>query len=103
MFALIPGQPVWVFGLEVLGAGALTAGAAALFLIRTLPNYRGQPASWLWSQVVLSQGQTLPLAVGGVLMTLGDAAGLYWMVPAVIFVVFAGVLNAWVLLVEILR
>jgi hypothetical protein len=103
MFALVPGQTVQAFGWEVLGVGALTAGAAALFLTRTLPNYRGQPASWLWSQVILSQGQTVPLAVAGVLLIAGDSVGLYWAVPAVIFVVFAGVLNAWILLVEILR
>ena len=103
MLALIPNQSLPAFGLELLAAAALTAGAAALFLVRSLPNYRGQPASWLWSLVVLSQAQNAPLAVAGVLLVLGHPVGVAWAVPAVIFTVVAGVLNAWVLLIEILR
>ena len=105
MLALIPGQSLRAFGIEVLAAGRphrRRRGADAC-TFRTLPHYRGQPPSWLWSLVILSQGQNLPLAVAGVLMVLGLPAGAGWMVPAVIFSVVAGVLNAWVLLVEILR
>jgi modulator of FtsH protease len=103
MLALIPSQSLLAFGVAVLVSGGVAAGMAGLFLFQTLPHYRGHPPSWLWSQVLLSQGQSLPLAVAGVLLVMGLPGGVDWVVPAVIFAVVAGVLNAWVLLIEILR
>jgi hypothetical protein len=46
---------------------------------------------------------TAPLAIGAVAELFAVAGGLYWVGAAVVFLTLGAVLNAWVLLVEILR
>ncbi len=45
----------------------------------------------------------LPLVAAGLTLILGAGGGLYWLVPAMILGFGGAVLNAWVLLVEIVR
>jgi hypothetical protein len=52
---------------------------------------------------VLAQFSSLPFLVAAVLIFLGRPSGLYWIVPRVVVSFVATVINAWVLLVEILR
>jgi hypothetical protein len=44
-----------------------------------------------------------PFAVCGVLLLLQNPDALYWTVPGVVMSLIATVINAWVLLIEILR
>jgi hypothetical protein len=46
---------------------------------------------------------SLPVAVGGLLLTLGVGAGLDGIAAGVLLSLVAGVYNTWVLLIEILR
>jgi hypothetical protein len=46
---------------------------------------------------------TLPFIIGGASVMLGSGGGLYWVVAGVVFAITGAVINAWVLLVEILR
>lgn len=39
----------------------------------------------------------------GIALLAGGGGGLYWLVPAVVIAILAGLLNGWVPLVEILR
>jgi hypothetical protein len=60
----------------------------------------------LWEAVlnaVLGQIQVLPFIVGGILLVTGHDGGAYWVAGGCIAVFITSVLNAWVLLVEILR
>jgi hypothetical protein len=52
---------------------------------------------------LVSQIATLPFAIAGVAILLGSEAGIYWILPGVIFCLLAGMLSAWVLLVEVVR
>jgi modulator of FtsH protease len=52
---------------------------------------------------VLGQIQVLPFIIGGGYLIGGYAAGLYWIAAGSIAIFIFSVLNAWVLLVEILR
>jgi hypothetical protein len=54
-------------------------------------------------RVVCTQSASIPFIVAGALLVAGDNAGIYWVVPGVLASFAAGVLNAWVLLVEIQR
>jgi hypothetical protein len=45
----------------------------------------------------------VPFVIGAVSVLAETGGGLYWIVGGVIFAIAAGVANAWVLLVEILR
>ncbi|MBN8867674.1 MAG: hypothetical protein J0H98_08970 [Solirubrobacterales bacterium] len=46
---------------------------------------------------------TLPYLVGAVLLIAGSEAAMYWVFAGMLGAIVAAVLNAWVLLVEILR
>ena len=58
---------------------------------------------WLAMRVVITQTATLPFVVAGGLVARGNASGLYWTVAGVLASFAAGMQNAWVLLIEILR
>jgi hypothetical protein len=51
----------------------------------------------------MSQFATVPFCIAGILLLLWNPDGLYWLVPGFGFSFVAGVMSAWVLLVEILR
>jgi modulator of FtsH protease len=53
--------------------------------------------------VVAAQAQIVPFIVGGVMLAVGWPAGLGWLAGGSISVFILAVVNAWVLLVEILR
>jgi hypothetical protein len=103
-FGLVPGQPRWVFGSEVLVVGLVAWSILTGIWIRTLqapiPN---QPRFVPVISVVLTQAATLPMAVAGVSLLLEGGGGLYWLVPGVSFSLVVAVVNAWVLLVEVVR
>jgi hypothetical protein len=52
---------------------------------------------------VTAQVAVLPLLAAGVSLLVGAGGGLYWLVPGIVLCLVVGVLDAWVLLVEILR
>jgi hypothetical protein len=101
--ALIPGQSLTTLGREVVFLDV------ALWLIQTqlqvayFRSKTGHPWQWAARRVVRTFAACLPFLIGGVLMSLGGKAGAYWMTPGVFFSVIAGVANAWVLLVEVVR
>ncbi|MEJ0025902.1 MAG: hypothetical protein WDN01_07735 [Rhizomicrobium sp.] len=103
-FALVPGQPPLVFALET----ALTG--AAMWLVPVLlqsgvrgAQGRGRDLRNFLPRVLLAQLSSVPIVVSGVLIYLGSEAALYWMVAGIVTSLIATVINAWVLLVEILR
>ena len=57
----------------------------------------------LASRVVLPLFGTVPYLVGAVLLVIGTDAGMYWVFAGMIGATLAAVMNAWILLVEILR
>ena len=73
----------------------LASGAAC-----PIPN---QPRLVPLISVVVTQAATLPMVVAGVSLLLEAGGGLYWLVPGVAFSLVVAVVNAWVLLVEVVR
>jgi hypothetical protein len=63
----------------------------------------GHPRLWLIIRIVQTQLASIPYFVGVLYLLLGSPAGLYWLVPGFVFSFVAGVANAWVLLVEVVR
>ncbi len=80
-----------------------------LWLLQTTIQIRyvrlrtGNPRSWLVIRIVQTQIITLPFIVAGVLLVQGSQSGIYWLVPGFLLCLISGVIEAWVLLVEILR
>ena len=101
--ALIPGQSLWLYGVEVLAFGAVAMGFALDSSFRVVA---ARPRGARWGSVpkiALVMVQVLPFLVGGALLMTTNSAGLDWIAAGILAVFVGSVLNAWVLLVEILR
>ncbi|WP_382306322.1 hypothetical protein [Herbiconiux sp. UC225_62] len=100
---LIPSQWAVALGLElaVFAIGALALQWVALrqmFATTDGPTRRAKIGD-----AVLGIGQLLPVLVGGVLVAVGNPAGLLFVAAGFILIFIASIVNAWVLMVEILR
>lgn len=100
---LVLGQPPELLGWEIVAIGS------AMWLINVVLQVkaRGAPVPGkTWApvlRIVMGQAASLPFVIGGVVVILYGPAGLYWLLPGVVFCLIAGVLSTWVLLVEIMR
>jgi hypothetical protein len=101
--ALVPGQPAGVLGAELLVAGLLAWAVQVGIQMRAVRGRVGPSRAVLVGRVVLAQAAVLPFVVAGASLLLRAGGGLYWLVPGVIFSLVVAVLDAWVLLIEILR
>jgi modulator of FtsH protease len=102
LLGLIPEQSTMALGIELIvfglvmtvslvriGSGAASVGGAT----------RGQYVM----RLCLGQLASLPIIIAGISFITGDGGGLYWVALSTIVAVLAGMIGAWVLLVEILR
>jgi modulator of FtsH protease len=103
LLLLIPQQSRQVLGSQLTVLGLLSGVA----FWRVTPWGGGGGAesrgSWLLSRAVPSAAIALLPVIAGLSLIAGEGEGLYWVVPAVFIALLAGLVNAWVLLVEILR
>ena len=99
---LAPGQSRTALGLELLGASLVGAIGIAILLARGVPATSG-PLSWRLGHASIAVFATLPFVLGGASVLAGVGGGLYWILAGIVFAIVGAVLNAWVLLVEILR
>lgn len=99
LFGLLPAQSSRSFGIEILIQSLLFSLAIGLFSLRS----RAASDVRHGSRVVLPPFGTVPFVVGAVLLVAGAESGLYWIFAGLVGAIIAAVLNAWILLVEILR
>lgn len=99
---LIP-QPQRMLGIEILAAAIVIWLVPIVVQIRTLRAARASGHSKSGPRALLSQINTLPFVIAGVAIALGWESGFYWLAAGVILALIGGMLNTWVLLVEILR
>jgi hypothetical protein len=104
IFGLVPGQPRGVLAAELLAVGLGSWTILAVIKLRRLRgDDDGQPTYARYLSAVLSQAASLPFVVAGASLIPRAGGGLYWLVPGIVFALLEAVLDAWVLLVEILR
>ena len=103
LLVLIPAQRPAALGIELLvGAVALAAALARLSRPSTRSveeGMRGYVVGRIGPAVIIVG----MLLVAGAALVAHAGGGLYWLVPAVLVAVLAGLGNAWVLLVEVQR
>jgi hypothetical protein len=104
MAALAP-QPASALGVEVI---VFAAYACWLQIVSARQGFRARVELQRprWESIlnsVLGQLQAVPFAIGGILLVARSDRGLYWIAAGCIAIFVFSVLNAWVLLVEILR
>jgi hypothetical protein len=102
-FCLVPGQGARLLGWELLFLGAAQWIILCVQHGRYAMQRREEPWHWLGSRVILNQFASLPVVAAGISLLALAGGGLYWLVPGILFSLSAGVLHAWVLLIEILR
>ena len=102
LFGLIPDQGEKTFGVEVLIQTGIWSLFIALLVKRSVAGL-GDGAGRLPSRVVLPLFGTVPYLVGAVLLIAGSETGMYWVFAGMLGAIIAAVMNAWILLVEILR
>ena len=101
--ALIPGQPDWILAWEILAIGGVLWLAQVIVQVRYLRIRAGHPWAWFVNRALYAQAATLPFLVAGAAMLLGWPGALYWLMAGFVMSFVAGIVGAWVLLVEILR
>jgi hypothetical protein len=103
LFLAVPGQSRAVVAWELLVTG-LAVGAGQLVInARTPRSDKETPLTWVVGRVIPAVVSCGCLAIGGAALLAQTAGGLYWLVPSVLGAIIFGLVNAWVLLVEIQR
>jgi hypothetical protein len=101
---LVPGQSEEVLGAELIAVGVVLA--AILFVLvgpRQASGGHRTTTAWLvgtGAPALLLAGSTVLAGVGMLTTSVG---GLNWLAVAVIAAIYGGLVQAWVLLIEILR
>jgi len=100
---LVPGQPVAIFGAEMLVIGLLILVVALHNQLPPTQLVEGVTKLKILLRALVCAFVALPLIIGGILLLLGWNVGLYLAGIGVLIALTAGVWNAWVLLIEIMR
>jgi hypothetical protein len=100
---LIPHQPGGLLGIEVLVVSVFSWTMQVIAHVRYGRSRSGHPRLWLIIRVLQTQLASFPFFIAGICLLTGSQAGPYWLVPGFAFSFMAGVANAWVLLVEVVR
>ena len=103
LLLVVPDQARAALGGELIATGVF-AWATAVVIDYRAGRSEYEPA---WSRPVT---RVVPMAVSGACVIVagvsevaGAGGGLYWLVPATMLAILAGLVNTWVLLVEIMR
>jgi modulator of FtsH protease len=102
---LIPDQSLRLLGAEILVFTALFWCIQMRATVLAVREHRAEDRptrEWMFIATV-GQLQVIPFAVGGIVLALDDTNGLFWIVGGFLLVFAAAMMNAWVLLIEILR
>ena len=101
LLALAPGQAAATLGIEVLVV-ALPMTAVSLGLVGRALRASGS-SGWLDVRQWVVAAGTVPFVAAGISLLAESGGGLYWVLGGIVLALMGAVLNAWVLLVEILR
>lgn len=100
---LVPEQPRGALGTELI-VGGLLLGVILGWLNRPSTQADEETrVTWLVARYLPSLLTASLLVIGGITLITEVGGGLYWVAPTVLIAFLAGLANAWVLLVEILR
>jgi hypothetical protein len=101
IFGLVPGQSNRTLGLEILATGAVVAAQA--IWVSVGKRSQGDPLRWTLGNLPILLLPPLAFVGGGCSLLAGSGGGLYWILAGTVLTFVGTSLNAWVLLVEIVR
>lgn len=103
LVGVLPQTSIRALGGEYFGIAVLVWVALSRILANARRAVEGRPRSEFVIRSVGVEAATLPAVVAGCLLLAGNSSGLWFQAAAVLLCIVAGVGDAWVLLVEILR
>jgi hypothetical protein len=103
LFLVVPGQSRAVVAAELLITG-LAIGTGQLVINARSPHSDQETRlTWMVGRVLPAVASCGFLVLSGAALLAQSVGGLYWLVPSVLVAIVFGLVNAWVLLVEIQR
>jgi hypothetical protein len=102
LLGLVP-QPGPAFGFELLFLASLVWWVGTNIHIRAVRMRLYDTPYHGFLRVAFAQGAMLPLVIGAASFLLRRGGGLYWLAPGLILPLLVSMINAWILLVEIIR
>jgi hypothetical protein len=103
LVGVLPQTSSRAIGAEFLGTAILLWATVTWILVSGHKNFVSRPRQEFVTRTVLAEGAVVPAVVAGCLLLAGDLSGLWWQAAALLLCIVAGIADAWVLLVEILR
>jgi hypothetical protein len=100
-FGLTPGQSDRALGVEILATGAVVSTQA--IWVSVGKRSQGDPLSWTLGNLPILLFPALTFVGGGCSLLAGSGGGLYWILAGTVSTFVGASINAWVLLVEIVR
>jgi hypothetical protein len=101
LVGLVPGQSATALGVELLLFSLLFGGWVLVLAGRSLEETREYVHPLFQFALVLPG--TLPQLIGAISLIARTGGGLYWTIAGIVGALLGASVNAWVLLVEILR
>lgn len=101
LVGLVPGIPRGALAAFILVAGVGSA-ASPVRALAARRNGTGLGAPLLL-RLITGAGLTITLLLAGVTLATGHGGGLYWLPAAFVLAIVIAAVNAWVLLVQVLR
>lgn len=98
---LVPGQSLPALGAEIAVAGGVVAMQAVWVTARK--PMEGDRNAWKVERLVTLLVPGLLFLAGGLSLVAGGGGGLYWIFAATALAFVVSAINAWVLLIEVLR
>lgn len=103
MMVTIPRQPARALAAEILVVALCSWCVQMVAFARYRQARLGHPGWWLITRIVQTHCATVPFGVAGILLWLRSEDALYWLVPGFLFSFIAGLVNSWVLLINVRR
>jgi hypothetical protein len=100
---LIPGQSATIAGIQILVAGIVLWITVIWLNLQSLGKTEIKYRRAYIISLAFSQVAVVPYIVSGIVLLTSGVEGFYWLVPAVVLSYAKGILDAWILLVEINR
>jgi modulator of FtsH protease len=103
LLVLIPNQGMRALGIELLVLGAGTFVSVNVLIWNAFDAIRARPPREIATRLTLAELAVLPTIIAGALLIDHSITGLDWQAVGAILCLCVGIIDAWVLLVEILR
>jgi hypothetical protein len=100
---LVPGQPIWAIGAEILVVGLAAWATIARIDRGVIRSANSEYRARALALIAINQTALILFVASGVATIVSGKIGLYLLVPAIVASFIKAALDAWVLMIEINR